>query len=68
LITVQGEGRGFDRNKVPDPTKPENRLLTHGRGIYLMTTLTDEVSYEDSGAVVHMRKKSNLGSTRKEER
>lgn len=67
-ITVRDEGRGFDRSAVPDPTTPENRLLTHGRGIYLMTTLMHEVSFEGNGAVVHMRKKSNLGSTRTEER
>jgi serine/threonine-protein kinase RsbW len=67
-ITIRDEGRGFDTNAVPDPTTPENRLLSHGRGIYLMKTLMDEVSFESSGAVVHMRKESNLGSTRKEER
>ena len=61
-ITVRDEGPGFDSNTVPDPTAPENRLLTHGRGIYLMKTLMDEVSFEDGGTVVHMRKKSNVGS------
>ena len=61
-ITIRDEGRGFDGSTVSDPTTPENRLLTHGRGIYLMKSLMDEVSFEDSGAVVHMRKKSNVGS------
>jgi len=61
-ITVQDEGRGFDRNAVPDPTEPGNRLLTHGRGIYLMETLMDEITFENRGAIVHMRKKSNVGS------
>ena len=54
-ITLWDEGRGFDTNHVQDPTTAENRLLTHGRGIYLMKTLMDEVSFEDYGAVVHMR-------------
>lgn len=58
-ITVRDEGAGFDRSTVPDPTAPENRLFTHGRGIYLMKTLMDEVSFEQNGAIVHMRKKSN---------
>jgi len=66
-ITVRDEGRGFDKNTVPDPTTPENRLLTRGRGIYLMEALMDEVSFEDNGAVVHMRKKSNVGQSRTEE-
>lgn len=59
-ITVRDEGQGFDTNTVPDPTTPENRLLRHGRGIYLMKALMDEVSFEDRGAVVHMRKKSTV--------
>jgi serine/threonine-protein kinase RsbW len=57
-ITVSDEGRGFDNRVVPDPTAPANVEFTHGRGIYLMQTLMDEVLFERSGAVVHMRKKS----------
>jgi anti-sigma regulatory factor (Ser/Thr protein kinase) len=34
-ITVEDEGRGFDSEAVLDPSRPENRLLTYGRGIYL---------------------------------
>jgi anti-sigma regulatory factor (Ser/Thr protein kinase) len=37
-------------------------LITHGRGIYLMKTLMDEVSFEEGGAVVMMRKKANPNS------
>jgi serine/threonine-protein kinase RsbW len=61
-ITVRDEGRGFDSNAVLDPTLLENLLFTHGRGIYLMKTLMDEVSFEEGGAVVMMRKKSNANS------
>jgi serine/threonine-protein kinase RsbW len=61
-ITVRDEGRGFDSNAVLDPTFLENLLFTHGRGIYLIKTLMDEVSFEEGGAVVMMRKKSNTNS------
>ena len=61
-IAVQDEGLGFNHEAVPDPTSPENRLLTHGRGIYLMRTLMDEVDFEQGGSVVHMRKRANVGS------
>ena len=61
-ITVRDEGKGFDSSAVPDPTFRENLLFTHGRGIYLMKTLMDEVSFEEGGAVVMMRKKSNASS------
>jgi serine/threonine-protein kinase RsbW len=63
LITVRDEGRGFDSSAVPDPTFRENLLFTHGRGIYLMKTLMDEVSFEDGGSVVRMRKNSNSDAT-----
>jgi serine/threonine-protein kinase RsbW len=58
-ITVQDEGPGFDADLLADPTTPERRLLTQGRGIYLMKTLMDEVRFEQRGAVVFMRKASN---------
>lgn len=62
-ITVQDEGRGFDSNRVPDPTAPENQLVKHGRGIYLMKMLMDEVRFENGGALVYLRKRSNAGLT-----
>jgi serine/threonine-protein kinase RsbW len=54
-ITVREEGRGFNATAVL-PTAPENRLLTHGRGIYLMKMLMDEACFEGGGRVVYMRK------------
>jgi len=62
-ITVRDQGQGFDSNAVLDPTLLENLLFTHGRGIYLMKTLMDEVSFEEGGSVVRIRKNSNLGAT-----
>jgi serine/threonine-protein kinase RsbW len=58
-ITVQDQGQGFDPDAVPDPTAPENRLRTQGRGIYLMKALMDEVRFEQGGSLVYMRKASN---------
>ena len=55
-IAVKDEGRGFDINKVADPTSPENTRSVHGRGIYLMKALMDEVRFGEHGVVVHMRK------------
>jgi serine/threonine-protein kinase RsbW len=61
-ITVEDEGNGFEHDSVPDPTSHGNRLRTHGRGIYLIRTLMDEVHFEQGGSVVHMRKRANAGS------
>ena len=59
-ITVRDEGEGFDGPAVPDPTHPQRRLLSNGRGIYLMRALMDEVSFEEPGNTVHMRKKLRM--------
>ena len=55
-FAVKDEGRGFDLNKLADPIAPDNIEAVHGRGIYLMKALMDEVRFEEGGVVVHMRK------------
>ena len=60
-IIVKDEGKGFDPSKVPDPTVIPNLDSEHGRGIYLMRALMDEVHFEQGGAEVHMRKGSSRG-------
>jgi len=57
LISVQDEGEGFDSRKVPDPTEVQRLVLPHGRGIHLMRAFMDEVSFEENGTVVRMRKR-----------
>jgi len=60
LITVRDEGEGFDTNAGTDPTLPDKLLSDHGRGIYLMQQLMDDVRYEKGGTVVRMRKSFNF--------
>ena len=55
-LVVKDQGQGFDSNSVPDPTAPENIGADHGRGIWLMKSMMDEVSFERGGTEVHMRK------------
>lgn len=55
-IVIRDEGQGFDSGDLPDPTASENIKSSHGRGIYLMKTLMDEVRFERGGTVVYMRK------------
>lgn len=54
-IIVKDEGTGFDHTRLPDPTDVENIKSTHGRGIYLMRALMDDVRFEQGGTEVHMR-------------
>jgi len=53
-ILVEDEGDGFDYTHLPDPTKPENIENIHGRGIYLMQHLADEVEFFKEGTLVQM--------------
>jgi len=57
LIVVQDEGPGFDPRKVPDPTKAERIYSSHGRGIYLVRHLMDDVTYRNGGREVDLRKR-----------
>ena len=45
-IVVRDEGCGFDPSEIPDPLAQENLLKTHGRGIFLMRSFMDEMSFE----------------------
>lgn len=55
-IQVKDEGKGFDVRKVPDPLDEKNLLKEHGRGVFLMTSMTDKVKYRKlkTGMVVEM--------------
>jgi serine/threonine-protein kinase RsbW len=57
-IVVRDEGKGFNGTELPNPTATEQLESTHGRGVYLMKTLMDEVHFERGGTEVYMRKKS----------
>lgn len=48
-VTVADEGEGFDVEAVADPTLPENRDRSHGRGLFLLRSLMDEVRYNERG-------------------
>jgi serine/threonine-protein kinase RsbW len=56
LIIVRDPGPGFDPAAIPSPIMGENIYSTHGRGIYLINQLMDEVRFERGGREIHMRK------------
>ena len=51
-VTVEDEGEGFDPDAVADPTAEENRDEPHGRGLFLIRSLMDEVTYNERGNAV----------------
>ncbi len=57
LIVVRDPGPGFDPGKIPSPTVGKNLYYNHGRGIFLINQLMDEVRFEKGGTEIHMLKK-----------
>jgi serine/threonine-protein kinase RsbW len=57
LIVVRDPGPGFDPSKIADPCQGENIYANHGRGIYLINQLMDEVQFHKNGTEIHMLKK-----------
>ena len=57
LIVVRDPGNGFDPAKIANPCEGENIFSNHGRGIYLINQLMDEVQFHKNGTEIHMLKK-----------
>ncbi len=57
LIIVRDPGQGFDPACIPSPVVGERIYASHGRGVFLITELMDEVRYERNGTEIWMRKK-----------
>lgn len=57
LIVVRDPGPGFDPEKIADPCCGENIYSHHGRGIYLINQLMDEVQFRKNGTEIHMIKR-----------
>ena len=56
-FVVRDEGPGFNVAAVPDPSSPGALEAEQGRGLSLMRTFMDEVSFNDSGNEVTMVKR-----------
>jgi serine/threonine-protein kinase RsbW len=59
LIIVRDPGPGFDPNAIPTCTVGENLFSNHGRGIFLINQLMDEVKFHKNGTEIHMVKRVN---------
>lgn len=54
-FTVQDQGEGFDYNNLPDPTDPENLEKLTGRGVFLMSQLSDLLVFSNNGSTVELQ-------------
>lgn len=57
LIVVRDPGPGFDPKGLPNPVQGQNIFSDHGRGIYLINQLMDEVQFQKNGTEIHMIKR-----------
>lgn len=57
LIVVRDPGKGFDPGAIPSPVVGENIYSDHGRGIFLINQLMDEVKFHKNGTEIRMIKR-----------
>jgi serine/threonine-protein kinase RsbW len=53
-LIVKDQGPGFDYKNIPDPTAPENIENISGRGVFLMSKLSDSIDFSNNGAIVQL--------------
>jgi serine/threonine-protein kinase RsbW len=58
IIVVRDSGEGFDPGELPSPVIGEQIYEDHGRGIFLINRLMDEVRFRASGTEIWMRKET----------
>lgn len=47
-VSVKDEGKGFNPDQISNPLDPNNLLKESGRGIFILKTLMDDVSFSFS--------------------
>jgi serine/threonine-protein kinase RsbW len=57
LLVVRDPGPGFDIDALPSPLHGENIFASHGRGMFLINRLMDEVKVLGPGTEIHMLKR-----------
>ncbi len=59
VFSFRDEGPGFDPSTLPDPTDPENLGRIGGRGLLLIRTFMDEVTFNEKGNQITLVKRRN---------
>ena len=57
VFVVRDDGIGFDPSTLPDPRDPANLQKCYGRGLFLIRTFMDEVSFNKAGNEITMIKR-----------
>lgn len=59
VISILDEGDGFDPNRIPDPTLPENIIKDRGRGLYIVGQYVDNMEFNEKGNRVTVTKNNS---------
>lgn len=56
IVQVQDEGEGFDLKKLENPLLPQNLMKENGRGIFILKTIMDDISFSfnQNGTTIKM--------------
>jgi serine/threonine-protein kinase RsbW len=57
LIVIRDPGDGFDPASIPSPVVGQNLFSTHGRGIFIINQMMDEVEFARGGTEIRMVKR-----------
>ena len=57
VFSIRDEGPGFDPSTLPDPTDPSNLGKVGGRGLLLIRTFMDEVTFSKTGNQITLVKR-----------
>lgn len=49
LFSVHDEGQGFDFQALPDPREPARLKMDHGRGVFLVRRIAQDLWFDDGG-------------------
>ena len=60
-FTIRDPGPGFNTSSARDESEDGSNLTEHGRGIFLMRSLMDEVTYRHNGTELYMKKARRSG-------
>lgn len=53
-FVVEDEGTGFNPKTLPDPTDPKNIEKIKGRGVFIIKSLSDKVTFKNNGRTIVM--------------
>lgn len=58
-VAIMDEGDGYDPEKVPDPTTPQNLIKDSGRGLFIVKSYVDEIHHNSKANRILIRKYRN---------